>query len=485
MSYFFLPIILLIGAALRFFHNTAVALWHDEAFSALYLRYPWEEMFYRIGLDVHPPLYYILLRIWSYFAGDSLLSLRLLSILFGVLTVWAGYLFVKQAFGNKKLALLASLVLAINPFQIQYALEARMYTLGTFFVLWSSYILLKALDSEGRKSLKYWAGYGLIVAAGLYTHYYILFSVAAQVLYLILYFLKSRRINVLPKAVMAYGLSLILYLPWIPTLLQQVKRVEQSYWIPAMDRWSVPGTVWKMMFGGQGIGRMYLVAASAVSLFLIIYFIRKVRSFAKWYVLFGLLVPISAAIALSLRTNLYLDRYFVFSSLFFSILVIITFTKISNRALRWFLILALIAGSLFAFFKNWSDLGIKNKPGMAAASAYVNRNAKPGDKIYVGSSFIFFTFKYYNDTQITPLLISTEPIESIPHFSGTAILTNDDLILDISRAQKNSLVWLLWTTGFGGSKPQVPPNWKQLDEQSYEDAPGFKGRIVVTKYKAE
>src|SRR3989344_6483789 len=161
MTYLFIPVILLVATTLRYYHNTAVALWHDEAFSALYLRYPWDEMFYRIGLDVHPPLYYIILRLWSYLASDSLLSLRLLSILFGVLTVWAGYLYVKQTFGNKKLALLASLLLAINPFQIQYSLEARMYTLGTFLVLWSSYILLKALDSEGRKSLKYWAGYGL------------------------------------------------------------------------------------------------------------------------------------------------------------------------------------------------------------------------------------------------------------------------------------------------------------------------------------
>ncbi|MDP3993866.1 MAG: glycosyltransferase family 39 protein, partial [bacterium] len=421
----------------------------------------------------------------SYFAGDSLLSLRLLSILFGVLTVWAGYLFVKQAFGNKKLALLASLLLAINPFQIQYALEARMYTLGTFLVLWSSYLLQKALDNsvqDGRKNIKYWLGYSVIVAAGLYTHYYVLFSIAAQGLYIIFYFVRSKKFNILFKSALAYGLSVLLYLPWVPTLLAQIKRVEESYWIPAMDRWSVPGTVWKMMFGGQGIGRIYLAVASAISLFLIIYFIRRVRSFAKWYVLLGLLVPISAAIAVSLRTNLYLDRYFVFASLFFSILVVITFLKISNRAVRWFLILALIAGSLFAFFKNWSDLGIKNKPGMAAASAYINQNAKFGNKIYVGSSFIFFTFKYYNGTGITPLLISSEPIESIPHFSGTAILTNDDLILDISRAQKNSTVWLLWTTGFGGSKPQVPADWRQISETSFEDAPGFKGWIVTTKY---
>ena len=119
---------------------------------------------------------------------------------------------------------------------------------------------------------------------------------------------------------------------------------------------------------------------------------------------------------------------------------------------------------------------------MSAVSAYINQNAKAPDQIYVGSSFIFFTLKYYNETGIKPLLISSGSLETIPHFSGTALLTNSDLISDISKAQKNSTIWLLWTTGFGGSKPQVPANWKQLSEVSYEDAPGFKGRIVVTKF---
>src|SRR3989338_4902362 len=67
--------ILIISALSLFYNNTALALWHDEAFSALYIRYPWGEMMHRIGLDVHPPLYYWVLRVWSYGAGDSLLSL--------------------------------------------------------------------------------------------------------------------------------------------------------------------------------------------------------------------------------------------------------------------------------------------------------------------------------------------------------------------------------------------------------------------------
>ncbi|MBU4141332.1 hypothetical protein KKE99_00455, partial [Patescibacteria group bacterium] len=56
--------ILVIGLILRLYNLIAVSLWHDEAFSALLIRYPFGEMIARIILDVHPPLYYIILRVW-------------------------------------------------------------------------------------------------------------------------------------------------------------------------------------------------------------------------------------------------------------------------------------------------------------------------------------------------------------------------------------------------------------------------------------
>jgi uncharacterized membrane protein len=83
-KYYPIFLILILGLLLRLYHNTNISLWHDEAFSALLIKYPWQEMLYRIGLDVHPPAYYIFLRIWHYIFSDSLLSLRLFSVFFGV-----------------------------------------------------------------------------------------------------------------------------------------------------------------------------------------------------------------------------------------------------------------------------------------------------------------------------------------------------------------------------------------------------------------
>src|SRR5665213_2638211 len=112
--------ILIVAAILRIYNLTSISLWHDEAFSALLITYHWGEMFHRIGLDVHPPAYYVALRLWAYVFGHSLWALRGFSMFFGVATVYATYLFVKAAFKKEDLALGAALLVAINPFQIQY-----------------------------------------------------------------------------------------------------------------------------------------------------------------------------------------------------------------------------------------------------------------------------------------------------------------------------------------------------------------------------
>lgn len=488
-GWWLLPIMFL-GLFLRFYDNLKISLWHDEAFSALYIRdYPWKEMMTRIGLDVHPPLYYILLKLWSYVLGTSLLSLRGFSILFGVLTIWAGYLLVNKAFGNKRLAIITAFLIAINPFQIEYATEARMYTLGTFLVLISSYFLLKALES---KKWRDWIIYAILAAAAIYTHYYLIFSVAAQGFYVIYWLFKNKQINKnlltnqTGKVVVAYMVSFIIFLPWLKQFLIQKGRVDAQYWIGAMDRWSIPGTIWKMVFGGQGINHTVLAIATIVAFALIFLFIRYCKTENRMFVLLSLVVPFILAIILSLQQAIFLDRYFAFADLFFIILIAFVLDKIPHPTRN--LVVAVVAMAIiFAFFKNWRDLGIDTKPGMAALSEKVNDNALPNDHIYVGSSFVYFTFRYYNETGIQPKLISDGALETIPHFSGTALLSPDDLVLtdtifDNPEVKTNDTVWLIWTTGFGGSKPNVPGNWSKVVEYSYADAPGYKGIIYATEY---
>ena len=404
-KYFWLIIILIIGTALRFYHNTDISLWHDEAFSALLIKYPWGEMMSRIGLDVHPPMYYIFLRLWYYIFGDSLLSLRSFTVFFSVGTIWASWALVKEAFKNERAALWTAVLIALNPFQLQYATEARMYTMGAFFAVLGAYFLVKALRHQRalhqdenlhmpdlpadinhkKKMLWHFFGFAFSMSVMIYTHYYMFFTAAALGFYGLLYLFfhhkwDFRKYIPLFISFIAIGLS---YLLWIKTFLFQYGQVSESYWIPKMDIWSIPTTLWQM-FLGIGIDitnsttQIQVAVASLFLLFVIYRFLRRSQSFEKWLVFLGIIAPFGGSILFLLlarlkdsETSVFLVRYFLFTTAFLSITIAVWLSQIKIKWLAVSLFALYAAANLGTFYNYWSELDIKNKTGMAGASRYL------------------------------------------------------------------------------------------------------------------
>ncbi|MEK7651627.1 MAG: glycosyltransferase family 39 protein [Patescibacteria group bacterium] len=489
--YVLLGSILLVAALLRLFNLTAISLWHDEAFSALLVNYSWQEMFYRIGLDVHPPFYYVILRLWSDVFGHSLFALRGFSVFFGVATVWAGYGFMKVAFKKESLALATALLLAVNPFQIQYVTEARMYTLGSFLLLISGYFLVKAFDT---KKFVYWLGFILSTSAAMYTHYYLFFSIFAIGLFALYYLFKNYRFELkkYSQLVFSYIIVLLLYIPWLKTFKFQFTQVQENYWILKMNEWSVPLTNWRMIFGtgadsNNPITKVFLVIASLFTIFLVYRVIKKEKSIYKWLALLGTIVPFLGALLLSLKQSIYLDRYFLFAALFYTILLCLFIFELPNKKLKYGIYILMVGISLLNWWGFWSSMDIKHKAGMASVASYLNNNIEEGDRLLIGSSSEFFNFKFYNRSTTSPLLYipGISEVKQLPHFSGTALLTNAELIHDLNKGvEKGSTVWILWTNAFGGVKPEVPQNWVQIGQaHSWEDVRPFAGTwIMVDEY---
>jgi len=483
--------ILLLTTAYEFYNLTAMALWHDESFSALLLDYDFGEMMYRIGLDVHPPLYYILLRSWDFVFGNSLFSLRSFSVFFSILAVLVLYCFAKEAFKDKKLALFSAALLALNSFQMQFAMEARMFTFGIFLVILSSFFLLKALYS---KKWHWWLFYAFAVSLGIYTHYYIFFSIFAQGIFLLYWIIRESKFNLtdwvknknFQFGFLTYLLVVLSYLPWLKTFLAQFSQVQETYWIPKMSGWSVPATFLKMTTGGGvDISRAWyiLVALMIIVVAAIFYSLKKFKTPAIWLVFLLLIIPFLGATALSFKSSIYLDRYFIFVAPFYIILMAGAVLRINQKWLKNALILLFLLVSAVSFPLRWSNLNVDEKPGMAAASAYLNQEASSGDKIYVGSSFVYFTFKYYNLTGTNPQLYVPGPI---PHFSGTALLSKEDIIKDFSQdVVKQDIVWMVNTTGFGNYQPSLPSNWIKKEEKGFQDVYDYRGWIIVSKYKVQ
>lgn len=519
-NHIYLGLIIALGVTLRFWHNTDISLWHDEAFSALLIKYSWGEMFYRIGLDVHPPLYYIALRLWHYVFGDSLLALRSFSVFFGAATVCLAYSFSRRAFRNSKIALVAALFVACNPFQIQYATEARMYTFGAFLALLGAYFALSAVESQtnqqrlqlpeeenSQSTLPPWLWYilfGLTMTAMALTHYYLLFTAAALFCACLVSLMYRFRGNIFAyKGLLGSGvLAAILFLPWIKWFIYQAKQVGAGYWIPAPNIWSVPTTIWQLMFGvssstSETLSQILLVSLTILALSLTIYLLIKNRRLPALLTIAGFLAPFGGSLLFLLlaklqdsNSSVYLVRYFIFASSF--LLITLAFWAGTRKNVKVLYISTLLISGVFLFSTGhyWKQVDFSDKYGMhglAGTLARENNNSA----VYAGTTFEYFNLKYYRSQQQNPWpeakLYSggRTSTKDMQHFEGTAILTDQELLPNWNDEVKaGDQAFIVWTTGFGVKKPEVPNNWTQIQEWGFSDVRPYPGVwVMLTKYQ--
>lgn len=125
--------------------------------------------------EVTPPLYPIVAGL-TQGIGDSLNSLRWVSLLAGVACIPLTYLLGVRTVGRRA-ALVGAGVMALSPFMIFYATEARAYALMMLLVLGSSLALLQALEGPRRR---WWALYAALSCAAMYTHYTAAFVLLGQ-----------------------------------------------------------------------------------------------------------------------------------------------------------------------------------------------------------------------------------------------------------------------------------------------------------------
>lgn len=474
------------GASLVFqiAHLDTLSLWHDEAFSALLIQYEnYGEMLHRIALDVHPPLYYMILRAWNDIFGHSVFSLRFFSLFFGLLSIVATFMVAKEIFQNKKLALLSALIFGMSSFQVQYNLEARMYTLGAFFLLLATYFLFRGLKAQipSKKFFLLITIYALFAAAAVYTHYYTIFALAAHAFFS-LYWLRSQ---IKKQFLVGTGffISGVLFLPWLPVFLRQLAQVQESYWIPPINAWSLLTTLSKMVTGdgldpNQAAFLIILIAILVLAAFFSMLFLYPQKE--RWILPLLFFTPFLGSLLLSLKTSIYLDRYFILYLPYLMITLVAALFAIPQKKLRFGLLTLALIGAAVSYPLHEQVWRLSEKPGMQAAALHLLSSASPNDIVLVNSPFVFFTFRYYNEGRLPDFLYAPEELS---HFSGTALLNDSDIVRSFGDGSTiNSIIWTIDTTGFGNFQPTVPASWQKLEEMEFPDAYIHRGSIIIRKY---
>lgn len=122
-------LVLLISLALSFWRLSFVTLWSDEFISVRTISLPWGSIFLgQYVRELHPPFYFLVLKLWITLFGEGELAMRLLSVVFATVSLVVLFLLVRRL-GDWRAAAGATLLVAVSPLYVYYATEIRMYSL--------------------------------------------------------------------------------------------------------------------------------------------------------------------------------------------------------------------------------------------------------------------------------------------------------------------------------------------------------------------
>jgi uncharacterized membrane protein len=497
-----LAAIVLSGLALRGYRLSARSFWFDEAFSWRLIQFPFLEMLERTGRDNHPPLYFILLRGWAAVFGTSAVALRSLSVVLGGLTIIGMYLFGTEAFpdddqGNRRgrrIGLVVAALVALSVFQIRWAWETRMYTLGTALAAFSSWALLRALHAPPR-SLRPWVLYGLLTLLFAYTHYYALFSIAAQTLFLAGYLLVQARGRVslvlrqpvLWHALLAGAIVAVGWLPWAPTFLKQRQQVQAGYWSQPVTFWQVPYGCYQMLVDPQDA--VFSPSASLLALgfcgTVLLAVLWKART-GEWYVFAAVAGPFALSLLVSLLdTKVFHVKFFLFAHLFFLAALGVLLGRVPFRLGRGLVCGGVLAAFLVASVGFWQKLDIPSKGGARGAAALIASQRQPGEPVVVCSSLLYDAMVFHAQDRSGWFLFNEG--REVPHDEGAAVLTPDVVITPPQLKGMNAQrVWAVDMVGgsyFGRRAVSVPNDWTQISREGFPEVYGFQGEIEVVEYQ--
>lgn len=205
--------------AIAMLQSIGRSVWFDEGYSIMLTQRSIGDILSLTAVDAHPPFYYLFLKAWAALFGWSELSLRLSSAVVGAASVGIMIALVRKLF-TPKVAVIVAPFLVLAPFLARYNYEMRMYALVALIGIAASWVLVVAYHSGQRK---WWLLYALLVLLGMYTLYMSVVFWIAHVIWLAYQSYTHKKPILMQRHWLYYGLAVLLFLPWAPTVIQQLQ----------------------------------------------------------------------------------------------------------------------------------------------------------------------------------------------------------------------------------------------------------------------
>lgn len=203
----------------------------DEIFSLMLVQHSWGDMIRLASEDVHPPLYYMIVKIFvDCFGSGDLYRDVLIAKIISILPLWLLLAIsatdVRKCYGRRTGILFAGFVIGF-PSIIHISSLIRMYSWGLLFVTIAGMMAVSIMQSLDSK--RTWIIFCISSIAACYTHYYCDIAIFYLYLLLIIYLAKRRR--PVKRLITQSAIVVISFVPWLGVLLNQAKAVTADYWI--------------------------------------------------------------------------------------------------------------------------------------------------------------------------------------------------------------------------------------------------------------
>jgi mannosyltransferase len=368
------------------------SLWHDEAYSVAMAELG-SSAFFKALLhqEAFSGLYYLVLRPWS-MLGDSETWLRLPSVAFGVLAACMLFALNRRLFGSR-VATIATILLAVNVFYVEYLQEARAYSMAMCAVVLATYLFVIALE---RPSIGRWAAYGLVAAIAIYAHAFAAFVIVGHLASLLV---RRPRVT---SAGLGFGLAAVLIAPLLVLL------------VAAPGRGPDPGlgsieSAFLELTGGGGVrtrgSRALLLGYFFASCIALVSIARPswrqhlggARSPDRWsYVLIiaCLALPVVGGLTVSVIRPIFLPRYLIVTLPWLVTLAALGIAALPHPTVRVAAVATLVLLSI-PWLLSYYRADLKNGEDWRRAVTDVVQAQEPGDGIVFLTRFGRRPFEYY------------------------------------------------------------------------------------------
>lgn len=297
-------------------------IWYDELFSLKFMENSYNQIVALTAADVHPPFYYWYLKAFHdlgqlIIPGESSVVLAKMASVAPFLGIWLyAFTLVRKRMGIMVAGVFLFLIGSM-PQISNYVVEIRMYSLAMFCItalfLHSYEIILE--DKKG-----HWLAflfYGILTA---YTQYYACIAVVAVYIALFMYFLFAKRKAQMIKVIVFAGISVVAYLPWIPSFINQFQNVSSNYWIQPLTFRSIFGCM-KFIFlavPSYPTTKNYILAVAMIGIFglCFLYGVWKAEgAHIRYLLLCGIFIPVFVTVmgfvCSALNRPIFVYRYLV------------------------------------------------------------------------------------------------------------------------------------------------------------------------------